>query len=127
RTWQYLDNLRSFANDDRLEVFVLAHPKDRSAIEPALTGFDQIAYHVLDTDEVAARIGLKPPPADSSAERILASLHQRRGIDNHFASPEMRRYWAFGQARNIINAASVAILGTGIVIAILNLHGIFKA
>jgi len=127
RTWQYLDNLRSFANTDRLEIYVLAHPKDRAAIEPTLSGFDQIAYHVVDTDEVAARIGLKPPPADSSAERILASLHQRRGLENHFASAEMRRYATFARTRNIINAASVAILGTGIIIAILNLHGIFNA
>jgi len=127
RTWQYLDNLRSFANTDRLEIFVLAHPKDRAAIAPALTGFEQIAYHVLDTDVVAARIGLKPPPPDSGAERLLASLHQQRGIENHFASPEMRRYWTFAQARNVINAGSIAILGAAIVIAILNLHGIFNA
>jgi hypothetical protein len=127
RTWQYLDNLRSFANTDRLEIFVLLHPSERAAVEPALAGFEQIAYHVLDTAEVAAKVGLKAAPATSSAEAILASLQQRRGIENHFATPEMRRYWTFGQARNAVNAASIAILGAGIVLAIVNLHFIFKA
>jgi len=127
RTWQHLDNLRSFANTDRLEIFLLAHPGERAAIEPALTGFEQIAYHLLDTDEVAAKIGLKPPPPTSSAERILAFLQEKRGVENHFATPEMRRYWTFGRARNVINATSIAVLGVGIVVSILNLHGIFNA
>jgi len=135
RTWQYLDNLRSFAATDRLEICVLVQPKDRAAVEPALTGFEQIAYHLLDSDEVAAKVGLKPPPrgseavagSPSGAERILARLLERRGIENHFATPEMRRHWMFGQARNIMNAASIAILGIGIVAVVMNLHGIFAA
>ena len=127
RTWQYLDNLRSFANAERLEVIVLAHADDRAAIEPALTGFEQIAYHLLDLGEVAARVGLKSPPPGSSAERILARLQETRRGENHFATPEMQRYWRFRQARNFINASSIAVLGVGIVATILNLHGIFKA
>jgi len=135
RTWQYLDNLRSFATTDRLEIYVLVHPRQRAAVEPALTGFDQVAYHLLDSGEVAAKVGLEPPPGreaqagedNSGAERILARLLARRGIENHFATPEMRRHATFGQARNIMNATSVAILGIGIIVVVMNLQGIFSA
>ena len=124
RTWQYLDNLRSFAADDRLEVAVLAHPRDHPQIAPALTGFAQIAYRILDTDQVAAKIGLAPPPAGSSAEEILVHLFGRRPIENHFASSEMRRYWTLGKARNAITAASALVLATGLAVGGMNLAAI---
>ena len=127
RTWQYLDNVRSFAATDRLEIYVLVHPKDRAAVEPALTGFEQIAYHLLDSSEVAAKVGLQQPPANSGAELILARLLDRRGIENHFATPEMRRHYTFARARNVMNAVSVAILGAGIIAVVVNLQGIFAA
>ena len=127
RTWQYLDNLRSFAADDRLEVAVLAHPRDHSQIAPALTGFAQIAYRILDTDQVAAKIGLKPPPAGSSAEEVLVHLFGRRPVENHFASPEMRRYWTLRKARNAITAASALVLAAGLAIGGLNLRAILGA
>ena len=91
RTWQYLDSLRHFGHDDRLEVCVLVHPKDRPAIEPALRDFAQIQYRLLDIEQVAAKLGLKPPPLGSSAEEVLVHLFLRRPVPNHFASPELRR------------------------------------
>ena len=127
RTWQYLDNLRSFGADDRLEVAVLAHPRDHAEIAPALAGFAQIAYRILDTDQVAATIGLKPPPSSSSAEEILVHLFGRRPIENHFATSEMRRYWTLRKARNAITAASAAVLATGIVVGGVNLAAILDA
>src|SRR5512140_153654 len=33
RTWQYLDSLRHFAEDDRLEVCVMLHPSDRLLVQ----------------------------------------------------------------------------------------------
>src|SRR5258708_7324187 len=68
RTWQYLDSLRNFTESDRLEVCVLVHPHDRPAVQPALRDFAQIQYRILDMDQVAANLGLKPPPLGSTAE-----------------------------------------------------------
>jgi len=50
RTWQYLDSLRHFGPEDRLEVCVLVHKNDRASIEPALRDFAQLQYHLLDMD-----------------------------------------------------------------------------
>jgi hypothetical protein len=117
RTWQYLDNLRSFAAEDRLEAVLLAHPRDQASIRPALQGFEQLAYHLLDTDQVASKIGLKPAPHTSSAEEILVHLFQKKPVENHFASPEMRRYWTLRNARNAISTGAAGVLLIGLATA----------
>jgi hypothetical protein len=115
RTWQYLDNLRSFGAEDVLQVAILAHPRDHAAIRPALQGFQQLGYQLMDTDQVAAKIGLKPPPAGSSAEEILVHLFEKKPVDNHFATPEMRRFATLRSARNAIVMAAAGVLLIGIV------------
>src|SRR3954463_3117921 len=67
RTWQYLDSLRNFLPDDRLEVCVIVHPNDRAGVQPELRDFAQIQYHVLDIEIIATKLGLRPPPLGSSA------------------------------------------------------------
>jgi hypothetical protein len=114
RTWQYLDSQRYFAPTDRLEVCVLVHARDRIAIEPVLRDYDQIRYRLIDIEQAAAKVGMKPPPTSSSAEEILAHLFLRRGEVNHFASPELRRFGALRHARIGINAAAVVILAAGL-------------
>ncbi|APV49724.1 hypothetical protein BWI17_08535 [Betaproteobacteria bacterium GR16-43] len=114
RTWQYLDSLRHFGQDDRLEVCVLVHPKDRPSIEPALRDFAQIQYRLLDIEQVAAKLGLKPPPLGSSAEEVLVHLFLRKPVPNHFASPELRADATRRRARLLINQASIGILALGV-------------
>jgi hypothetical protein len=122
RTWQYLDNLRFFAPDDQLEVAVLAHPREEAEIRPHLHAFAQLAYRVLDTDEVAAAIGLKPPPAAPSAEEILVHLFRRRPIENHFATSEMRRYATLRRVRDAIATTSIVVLLAAISMGGLNFY-----
>jgi hypothetical protein len=114
RTWQYLDSLRYFAPTDKLEVVVLVHPKDRAAVEPFLRDFDQIEYRLLDIEEVAAKLGLKPPPVSSNAEEILTFLFLRRKTDNHYASPELRRYATLRNVNGAIFTAAGAVLAAGL-------------
>ena len=114
RTWQYLDSLRYFGTDERLEVCVLVHPKDRPAIEPALRDIDQIQYRVVDIEQAAAKVGMKPPPVSSSAEEILAHVFLRRREANHFAPPELRRFAVIHRARSAILIAAAAVLGAGL-------------
>ncbi|MGE0356774.1 MAG: hypothetical protein AB7P08_07655 [Burkholderiales bacterium] len=114
RTWQYLDSLRYFAPTDRLEVCVLIHPKDRPAAEAALRDYDQIQYRLLDIEQVAGRLGLKPPPLGSSAEEVLANLFLRRPAENHFAPMELRRFAILRSARIAINTVAGGILAAGL-------------
>ena len=113
RTWQYLDSLRHFAADDRLEVCILLHRNERSAIEPYLRSFAQMQYRILDIEEVAVRIGLAAPPRNSSAEEILVHLFLKHPAENNFATPEMRRYAVLRHARLTLNFVTLAVLSVG--------------
>ncbi len=110
RTWQYLDSLRHFGHDDRLEVCVLLHPGDREAVAPALRDFAQIQYRILDIEQVAAKLRLKPPPLGSSAEEVFVHLFLMRRAQNHFASSELRRHDTLRKARNTIVGAAAGVL-----------------
>jgi hypothetical protein len=127
RTWQYLDSLRHFATDDRLEVCVMVHPGERAAIEPHLRGFAQIQYRVLDIEEVSTRLGLKTPPPGSTAEEVMVHLFLMRPGRNHFAAPEMRRFATLRTARQVLNQVSAAVLVAGLVWGGYNFAGMLRA
>lgn len=91
RTWQYLDSLRYFSADDTLEVCLLVHPKDRKEVADAIRDYPLLQHRILDTDEVAKAIGLKPPPLDSYAEEIFAHLFASVRLENHFAEQSATR------------------------------------
>ena len=110
RTWQYLDSLRHFGTEDRLEVCILVHATDRRQVEPELRDFAQLQYRVLDIEQVATKLGLKPPPLDSTSEEVMIHTFLLRRAENHFASPEMRRFAALRRARRVLNHAAAAVL-----------------
>ena len=114
RTWQYLDSLRHFGPDDRLEVCVLLHSGDRAVVQPELRDFAQLQYRVLDIEQASLKLGMKPPPLDSTAEEVMVHLFLLRPSANHFASPELRRHAVVRRARTGIRQASVAILAAGV-------------
>ncbi len=99
RTWQYLDSLRHFGENDRLEVCVLLHSDDRLLVQPSLRDFAQIQHHILEMEQVAAKLGIRPAPTSSTAEEVFVHLFLAHPGRNHFASPEMRRFDTLRRAR----------------------------
>ncbi len=91
RTWQYLDSLRYFTPDEALEVCMLIHAKDRKAVTDAIRNYPLLKYRILDTEEVAAKIGLKSVPSTSHAEEIFVHLFAKESIQNQYAAPEQMR------------------------------------
>lgn len=114
RTWQYLDSLRHFGEDDRLEVCLLLHSSDRMAVQPALRDFAQIQHRILDIEQVSLKLGLKPAPLSSTAEEVFVHLFLQHPGNNHFAAPELRREDTLRQARLAIFRASAAVLAGGL-------------
>ncbi len=127
RTWQYLDSLRHFGPEDRLEVCVLVHRNDRPTVEPALRDFAQLQYRLLDMDEVAIKLGLKPPPLDSTAEEVMVHLFLLKSAENHFASDEMRRYALRRSARIGLATAASLVIAASLAWGGWNLSQIFQA
>ena len=126
RTWQYLDSLRHFGPEDRLEVCVLVHPSDRPAVQPELRDFAQIQYRVIDMEQASMKLALKPAPLDSTAEEVMIHLFLLRPSANHFAAPELRRYATLRRARIALTQASVAALVAGIAWAGYNVTRVFQ-
>ena len=126
RTWQYLDSLRHFGPEDRLEVCVLVHASDRPAVQPELRDFAQIQYRVIDIEQASMKLGLKPAPLDSTAEEIMVHLFLMRPSANHFASSELRRYATVRRARIALNQASIAALAAGIAWGGYNFSRVFQ-
>jgi len=114
RTWQYLDSLRHFTPEDRLEVCIIIHANDRASVQASLRDFAQIQYRLLDIGHVARKLGLKPPPLGSSAEEVLVHLYLLRPAPNHFASEEQRRHFTLRRARMAIVQAAAAFVAAGI-------------
>jgi len=114
RTWQYLDSLRHFGPEDRLEACVLIHANDRAAVQPQLRDFAQLQYRALDIEQASMKLALKPPPLDSTAEEVIVHLFLMRPPENHFASPELRRHAVVRRARNALQNVSYAILAAGL-------------
>ncbi|MGZ5085534.1 MAG: hypothetical protein ACXWGU_00345 [Usitatibacter sp.] len=110
RTWQYLDSLRHFSQEDRLEVCILVHKNDRPAIESALRDFAQLQYRLLDIEQVAQKLGLRPPPLDSTAEEVIVHLFLIKKAENHYASAELRRHATQRSARIAIKQAALGIV-----------------
>jgi hypothetical protein len=127
RTWQYLDSLRHFSEEDRLEVCVLVHRNDRDAVQPALRDFAQIQYRILDIEQVSAKLGLKPPPLGSTAEEVFVHLFLMRRIGNHFASPEMRRHDTLRSARLFLNRLAIGVLAASLAWGGWNLSRVFDS
>jgi hypothetical protein len=127
RTWQYLDSLRNFATEDRLEVCILVHPTDRRVIEPELRNFAQLQYQILDIEQVALKLGLKPAPLDSTAEEVMVHLFLLRKAANHFASAEQRRFAILRRARITLGMASAAVLAASVAFAAWTLAPALKA
>ena len=127
RTWQYLDSLRHFGPEDRLEVCIVVHPSERAAVQPVLRDFAQIQYRVLDIEQVAAKLALSPPPLGSTAEEVLVHLFLMRPARNHFASTEQRRYATLRRARLTLNRLGAAVLAASLGWAGYNVARVFQA
>ncbi len=126
RTWQYLDSLRHFSQDDRLEVCILVHKNDRAQIEPALRDFAQLQYRLVDIEQVAQKLGLKPPPLDSTAEEVMVHLFLMRKAPNHFASPEMRRHATQRNARLMLNQLAIGVVAASVAWGAWNVSRVFQ-
>jgi hypothetical protein len=127
RTWQYLDSLRHFAPDDRLEVCIIVHSNDRAAVQPELRDFAQIQYRVLDIEQVSTKLGLKSPPLGSTNEEVLVHLFLIRPAENHFASSELRRWGTLRRARIVINQFAVGVLVASLAWGGYNLARVFRS
>ena len=115
RTWQYLDSLRFFTATDTLEVCLLIHPRDRKEVTDAIQSYPLLQYRILDSDEVATKIKLKPAPLTSHAEEILVHLFARESIENQYAAPQQTRIARMRRVGLGLYVLTASVLAAGLI------------
>jgi hypothetical protein len=121
RTWQYLDSLRYFGEEEALEVCILVHERDRLMLQDAIRTYPMLRYRFLDINEVATKLKIAPAPTSSHAEEILCHVYSRSRIENHFAAKTDTRYATYRRTRMGLFAATAATLAVGVAFTAFNL------
>lgn len=117
RTWQYLDSLRFFSGEDALEVCLLLHPSEQREVTEAIRDYPLLQHRVLNIEEVAAALKMKPPPMNSEAESLLVHLFARSRLDNHFAQNDQTRVARLRKLGTAIHVVNGCLLAASIVTA----------
>lgn len=117
RTWQYLDSLRFFSGEDALEVCLLLHPSEQREVTEAIRDYPLLQHRVLNIEEVAGALKMKPPPMNSEAEALLVHLFAKIRLDNHFAQSDQTRVARLRRTGTGIHVVNGALLASSIVTA----------
>jgi hypothetical protein len=92
RLVQYLATLRVLPKDGApVQVFAIAAAGQRAAFENALVSDQRLAFHTIDLDEAARKIGLKRLSRQAQAEQLYLHLAVKRPPKEQFARKEDRR------------------------------------
>ncbi len=92
RLVQYLATLRVLPKDGApVQVFAVAPAGQRAAFENALVSDQRLAFHTVDVDEAARKIGLKRLSRQAQAEQLYLHLAVKRPSREQFARKEDRR------------------------------------
>lgn len=104
---RYLNSLRLLPRDNPLDVFVLSRGPILDELREHAADNSIVRHHLFDTAEVAAKIGLTPPPDSPYADILLARLLAAETPRSHYGSREERRYYRVHRLRLGMLAASV--------------------
>jgi hypothetical protein len=118
RTWQYLDSLRFFTGEDTLEVCLLLHPVDHAEVTNAIRDYPLLQHRVLNIEDIASALKMKPLPISSGAEGLMVHLFAKSRLDNHFAQDDQTRVARLGKTGTAIHIANGAILAASLATAV---------
>ena len=112
---QYLIGQRQVGRDEKLPVFIIAHPQAIPAIENACPERGQLSFSLIDSHRAAKKIGLHTAPDDSRSELLFLHLLATAPPRQQFASEAHRHDFRLAQIRQTIFAVGLlALLGSGL-------------
>lgn len=115
KLYQYLDGQRLIAHDDRLPVYILAHPQAMAAVRQNCLESDNLAFEIIDSHRAAAQIGLANLPENNSCEWLYLQLLATTPPRQQFASEDYRRDYRVSQLRyGLLGLGLFALLGGAI-------------
>lgn len=115
KLYQYLDAQRLIGHDERLPVYILAHPQAISAIRQNCLDSNILAFEMVDNHQAAGLIGLETLPDSNSCEPLYLQLLANSPPRQQFASEDYRRDYRVSQVRySLLGLGLAALLGGGI-------------
>lgn len=113
RTWQYLDSLHTFGEQDSLEVCMIVHARDRGMMSDAIRRFPMLRYRFVEIGELAKKLRMPTEPTSSHAEQLLCHLYAQSNVENHFGSKEETRFATYRRIRLALISLTAAIVALG--------------
>lgn len=118
RMRQFLTSTRLTLRGDVLQVVVLAGAAEISALEAECRDEPELAFHFIDMQTAAVRIGADPVP--QHADRLLLTLAGRRAPASHFDTGRAGRLFKLWQARLGLYTAAAATAVAGLLWSVIN-------
>ena len=115
KLYQYLDAQRLIGHDDRLPVYILAHPQAMTAVRQNCLESDNLTFEIIDSHQAAVHIGLANLPENNSCELLYLHLLASAPPRQQFASEDYRRDYRVSQLRyGLLGLGLFALLGGGV-------------
>src|SRR5258706_11619271 len=96
RLAQYLSTLRALPRDGPpIQVIVVTPAGQRAAFQQALVSDGRLAFHTVEMEEAARKVGIKRLPTGAAGEQLFLHLAVRHPPKDQFARLEDRRSFVF--------------------------------
>jgi hypothetical protein len=119
----FLKSQRLLHRNDSLEVCLIGPREQFAALEEALRGDDSLRCRVVDQVELARQVGVRDKLPTEFADGIFVQLLcKTRGLKNHYANWQTRRYYAYNNARKAMRGVTGLVLLAGAGITASNYH-----
>jgi len=110
RIRRYLNSLRVLPRDNPLDVYILCRGDILAELRRQAVDTTTTRHHIVDTGDVARKLGLKDPLDSPYAEVLFARLLAKEAPKAHYGGADETRYHRMHRARVGMWAASVLIL-----------------
>ncbi|MDO8990610.1 MAG: hypothetical protein Q7U91_13370 [Sideroxyarcus sp.] len=113
RTQQYLKSLSLPPPGEVLDVYIICHARDRSALQASLESNSELRYTYLDIQEQGKRVKSKNNFSDSDATPLLLHLLASKAPGSHYANSDHTHFYMLWQLRRLLFllAAATALAG----------------
>ena len=102
RLRRYLTSLRMLPQNSPLDVYVLGSERVRTEIERQSPSSINIRHHVLNLQDVAARVGIKGEYQTRFSDRVFCHLLAKKSLRNQYAPQVQTRYFQMFQWRRAL-------------------------
>lgn len=117
RLHPYLLSQRLITRNAPLTVRILVPPPRMEDFALACRSSDALRFELIDSDQAATRLGLRPAPADLCSETLFVQSLMLRPPANQFAPPAERRFHRLWQTRFALRAAGSIALAASLLMA----------